>query len=214
VSTKSRKRNKLREAMNRAVEEARTTSYRRGEFDGASRMRADMNLLLPPTESILNGRGGFDSFVVIKQFPNPYESPPRVRIAVPGPGVGIHGRAVRHLEFAPTEYRCDYDWGSDATSVRWFQWEVQDRSSEPVAAMFGSMGKLHHVSRLLEEHALRAAHTSASMARAFNEASVLVEECSDEIRRRLGRFAPVRVVDPRDAAHRTRFPSAFDGRPW
>jgi hypothetical protein len=184
----SKKRRKAREWMaveterrKKAVVEARYKGFR----EGADRMHADMTALVPQESQTprYNEDGTIDRMHFIPQFPDPRARGSHFRVHIQ---VAVDA-IIKTITFRPVEYKVSIGGRYGTDSIRWFAWEPVEtpEGEEYTQALFAGMAGLHRAhSRLRHAGAYYRGDT------AIAEAAELLEEAMDEIRRRLGRFAP------------------------
>ena len=229
MSTPSKKRRQARawmknEYAQREIIEER--ARREGIFRGREQMAKDARKLLPePDRTYNNERGGQDVVQVIKKFPSPYEGMSVFRVPMPSVTSLSRDRfafnrmaeRVEFIDFRPIEHALTVYGDNCSSSLRWFTWEPA-RGDEEVErrtkALFTGMGKLAYVARTLDhmKYAFGGGRQSCSNCgqavaehRAFGElqrASELLTECADELRLRLGKFAPEENLHPQTADYR------------
>lgn len=219
----SKKRREARKWMQKEVERRKVLEARAREA-GREDMRRDARKLLPsPDRHYHNADGGMDVVEVIKTFPSPYENAPVLRVPLPMVPVstsrmlyGGMSMQAQYVEFRAVEHAFTVREGNSSASLRWFTWEPDRGSEESEAhtkALFKGMGKLAFASQVVRSVAeLYGNRSSCSNCGALQphvsgyheltRASELLGECSDELRRRLGKFAPIPELSENEALYR------------
>lgn len=191
---------------------------------GREEMRRDGRKLLPqPDRHHHNADGGIDVVQVIKTFPSPYGNMPVFRVPLPPIPVStstmLYGRFAREtqfLDFRPVEHAYTVREGNSSASLRWFTWEPNHGNEEiegHTKALFNGMGKLAFASQVVRSvaevygtrsscHNCGTLQPPASGYSELTRASELLTECSDELRRRLGKFAPIPELSENEALYR------------
>lgn len=200
MSSPSKKRRAARAWMQEQKKQAtqvRDQAYQRGISDGAIRMREDMMRLLPDPDRMAEyplEDGGMQLEYVIPQMPNPYESGPHHKFAFPTFGGLYGGGSQRHVMFRAVDMRLSAKtYGGNVVSLRWFAWEPVDSKEgvEHTSALFSGMRKLGRAVQMLKWMTASPYPTPG-----VEEITTLVQDCADEMRRRLGKFAPENIPGP------------------
>lgn len=224
MSTPSKKRRKAREWMQREYAQRkieRAEGTREGHRQGAADMAHDMMALLPNTDTDidylpldpLDERKQKVTYI-IKRFPDPYERGPYYQVPMPTqPLRPLFSRVPSQIldsmsvvNFRPIEHAISLHGERGISSLVWFTWEPDkgsDELKERTSALFTSMGKLTTARMFIRDHVQM--QPSDLLLRAL----VLIDECVDEIRRRLGKFAP----EP-DMSRRERINRYFFAQRW
>lgn len=208
MSSPSKRRKAARAWMGEVAKKFAAEGHREGHRVGAREMRNDMMRLLPKLDrqeiDPVSGKPHVRS--VIKAFPDPYEHGPYFRVPMPSGGYNSwpmhdHTRSssmrMQHIDFRPIEHAIRTEGMGGVAELRWYTWEPTEGSAEigeHTSALFTGMGKLGYVARLIEQSAIGAMyslHANPSLAADLKRAHELLEECTEEFRRKLGKFAPI-----------------------
>ena len=222
MSTPSKKRRAARKWMHERIareQKEREAAVAQARVAGRADILRDARTLLPePDGCYPNERGGHDIVSVIKKFPSPYEGVPVFRVPFPvaqaRPSFGAFDLSMRSLhydyvDFRPSENALTIRGRDGDVSLRWFTWEPSDGDSnmkERTSALFTGMNKLAFCARELS-HVVdylgsrpkcsncAEYQPSLPMYEPVAQISRLLGECADELRLRLGRFAPKTEMD-------------------
>ena len=196
MSTPSKKRRQAREWMHQAVDTFEKKGAARGFRDGAARMRDDMMRLLPDRDNRRSHEDerGLHVTSVINAFPDPYEDGPYYRVPMPavssfdlGGRLGTIPERYNTVDFRPIEHAITNRGPTGSATLRWFTWEPtsgSDELGERTAALFTGLGKLTRAASYVEFATMRYG------APELIEARDMIRDAADELRRRLGKFAP------------------------
>lgn len=148
-------------------------------------------------------------------------APKRLTFAPSMASMAFLPERMRFVTFRPIEHALTvHDYDHSASSLRWFTWEPDNdgengECTERTKALFTGMNKLAYVARELEgtmgpyySGHQRCNNCGATVQRLGSYTVIescvrVVKECSDELRRRLGEFAPKTEEDTE--AERYRF---------
>ncbi len=200
--------------MHAASDKFTKEGFAKGFRNGADNMRADMMALLPDPDGsdvdMVTGRPHTRS--IIKAFPDPYEHGPYYRAVMPSPFDRVSpwgstiptevARKIRTVDFRPIKHAITKETPNGKASLTWFTWEPTEGSEElgeHTSALFTGMGKLGFVASLVRNCAM---YSNDFRAGELYRASELLEECTEEFRRMLGKFAPISNEDERTQRER------------
>lgn len=213
----SKRRRKAREWMQREVrtrEEAVVRAERKGYGEGVRAMERDMTLLMAEPD---RKRSTHSHVISYARFPDPREQP-YVTFPMPTPVIfktpvptSTFDRRMQFVKFRAIQHEFTVaDYGEKA-SLRWFTWEPEEGTpelKERTEVLFRSMGELFYAATLLESD-IRSGGASSEVMKA----QALVWGCFNELRRRMGKFAPV----PDDSGLNSRqkdYAYLYGRQPW
>lgn len=196
MSTKSKRRISARKWKAKHHADALTTierAAREAYARGAEAMKRDMQLLVShPDTAYRDPRGDHTTSII--EFPSdPRECAGNLVVPFPRYVSPIYGRVPSHYDrvhFRAVEYAWTRRNGSSSSTIRWFNWEPEEGGGDPdvqkerTSILFHGMGKLAHATSMVEDMAQWRAPELAPVAE-------LLRSCFDELRRRLGRYAPL-----------------------
>lgn len=221
MSTPSKKRRAARKWMHEHVareQKERESLVAQARVAGRADILRDARVLLPePDGCYPNERGGQDIVSVIKKFLSPYEGVPVFRVPFPvapssrifSPDLSMKSLRYDYVDFRPIENALTVRGRDSDVSLRWFTWEPADGDSahrERTSALFTGMDKLSFCARELASFAsylgarpkcsnCAEPQPSLPMYEPVARVSKMLTECADELRLRLGRFAPKTEMD-------------------
>lgn len=198
-----------------AIKFARAEERAAGRREGESAVLRDVAAALPPflEEGTSMDAFGAQRHRVQLNFPSGREMCPRYafpyRRTVDRRDFSGHAGMSDKLVFEPTEWACR----AGDSEFRWYQWLPVGVDGDPDveirATKFRSLGKLSQAMGMLAEFNMRNPNALV------HEAYVCVDVAYQELRRSLGKFAPIGVDAARDREARSMgyFPSPYAGDP-
>lgn len=194
MSTPSKKRRQAREWMRKAADSYEKKGVARGFREGAARMRDDMMRLLPdPDGRSYDDNGQPHVRQMIRRFPDPYENGPYYRVPMPAGGIqdfrmfaGTRSEMMRTIDFRPVQHAITTSGPGGRATLGWFTWEPTSGSEElgeRTAGLFHGLRKLSRVSSYLDWMSM------TDRTGVVIEARDLLRDATEELRRRLGKFA-------------------------